>query len=645
MANEIASGDILTPEQLSHNIKVYAGPGAGKTHFLVENVKNIVSTNELITKSNSRKVLCITYTNAAVDEITRRLDKFTEYVQANTIHGFIIDNIIKPFQTDLISIMQSDFNISVNPKGAISSQIEGLGILHGTNKDEIYQFIRDTDPVKFGNTVIDYSKKVMGEVEVNNDVFIEAIGQSKKYEPSIKHSPKIGKEHVVPIKQYIWSVVRKLTHNEILYFGYRILQENPTALYAIRVKFPFIFVDEFQDTNPLQTLLIELVGKKSTHICIVGDIAQSIYSFQGAKPNDFKNFKIDSGRDIDYSISGNRRSTNNIVNFCNFLRQSDTTVVQNSIRKYKSNDEWEKTESNKVNFLIGNSPKIAEVIDRVMSDGGVVLTRTWAAAFDYIKDITEEQSKLLKSIYNSYYNTPIQLRDEIAEYSNVTWVRTFRFIFTLWESYSKGSFIDMLSALKLYSKINFKAILPKMIFELDSLAKETFAPIEKDTITCNVIQNFNDSLKKEAYADLKELILSDEFKIPVFNEQDNEKLVNAVGQLYWDTSYKLFTEVFSEKSRYMTVHQAKGLEWKKVIVSVTPNKFDNISLSDMFSAPQLTAENTSDEFVRMYYVACSRAIDEIYIHIASGCSRDIIEKSLDSYIIRTGLKIEYDFLC
>ena len=42
----------------------------------------------------------------------------------------------------------------------------------------------------------------------------------------------------------------ELTHNEILYFGYRILQNNHTALYATRVKFPFIFIDEFQDTNP-----------------------------------------------------------------------------------------------------------------------------------------------------------------------------------------------------------------------------------------------------------------------------------------------------------------------------------------------------------------------------------------------------------
>mgnify|MGYP005878503545 CR=1 FL=1 len=71
MAIEITSEDIFTPEQLKNHFKIYAGPGAGKTHFLVENVKNIVTQNPVIVESRSRKVLCVTYTNAAVDEIKK----------------------------------------------------------------------------------------------------------------------------------------------------------------------------------------------------------------------------------------------------------------------------------------------------------------------------------------------------------------------------------------------------------------------------------------------------------------------------------------------------------------------------------------------------------------------------------------------
>ena len=644
MVNAITSGDILSSEQLKRHSKVYAGPGAGKTYFLVENVKNIITTNESVAKSGARKVLCITYTNAAVDEIKRRLEKYVDYVEAYTIHGFIIEHIIKPFQGELINIMKSDFNISVSPKGVISSQIEGLGILHGIDKEEIYNFIKSTNPGQFDSDVFNYSKKIMGEVEVDNDSFLKSKKAGEDLIHKIKASGRIKEEHIVPLKQYIWSVVRKLTHDEILYFGYRILENNPTALYALRVKFPFVFVDEFQDTNPLQTLLVKLIGQKSTKIIVVGDIAQSIYSFQGAKPSDFNEFCIDTENDVLYSINGNRRSTENVVNFCNFLRQSDANITQSSIKEYDSKEIEKKTESKKIHFILGESPENKRIIANVIEDGGVVLTRAWAAAFDYIQNIDEGQAGLLKAIYNSYFNTPIQLRDEIVEHNNVKWVRAFRFIFNLWKSYENGSLVDMISALRIYLDIDAKHITPKFIFRFNRMLKSVFNEVEDSSITCEVIQMFNNQISSDEYVDLKELFKEGINEISVFDEQDREDLTKNVSSLRWDTSYKLFTEVFSENSKYMTAHQAKGLEWDKVIVSLTPTRRDGINISDVFSQPQLTAESSSNEFVRMYYVACSRAREDLYIHLPSECSKDIIVSNLDAYIQKTNCTLQYEFL-
>ena len=643
MVNAITSGDILSAEQLKRHSKVYAGPGAGKTYFLVENVKNIITTNESVAKSKARKVLCITYTNAAVDEIKRRLERYVDYVEAYTIHGFIIEHIIKPFQDDLINIMKSDFNISVSKKGMISSQIEGLGILHGIDKEEIYSFIKSTNPEQFDSDVFNYSKKIMGEVEVDNDLFLKSK-KSEEIIHKIKASGRIKEDHIIPLKQYIWSVVRKLTHNEILYFGYRILENNPTALYALRVKFPFVFVDEFQDTNPLQTLLVKLIGQKSTRIIVVGDIAQSIYSFQGAKPSDFNDFCIDTESDALYSINGNRRSTENVVNFCNFLRQSDTNITQNSIKIYDNNEIEKATEDKKIHFIIGESSENKRIIGEVIKDGGVVLTRAWAAAFDYIQNIDEAQAGLLKSIYNSYINTPIQLREEIVEHNNVKWVRAFRFIFNLWESFENGSLIDMISALRIYLDIDVKNITPKFIFRFNNMLKTVFKDVTDDSITCQVIQMFNNQISSDEYVDLKELFKEGITEISVFDEQDREDLIQNVAALRWDTSYKLFTEVFSENSKYMTAHQAKGLEWDKVIVSLTPTRRDGINISDVFSNPQLIAESSSNEFVRMYYVACSRAREDLYIHLPSECTKDIIVSNLDAYIQKTNCTLQYEFL-
>ena len=645
MAIEMTSGDIFTPEQLEKHAKVYAGPGAGKTHFLVENVKNIVTTNPLITQSRARKVLCVTYTNAAVDEIKRRLDKFTDHVEVHTIHGFIIKHIIQPFQQDLRGIMESDFGIEVSSKGKISSQVEGLGILHGVNKNEIYDFIRKTSPTEFSDDEFGYSKKAMGEVEVNNDAFVSSITKGTTRCIGLKVPSKINEQHVVPLKKYIWSKIRKLTHNEILYFGYRILESNPTALYAIRVKFPFIFVDEFQDTNPLQTLIIKLIGKKSTIVGIVGDIAQSIYSFQGAQPTDFKNFSIEGGRDVnEYVINGNRRSTENVVNFCNFLRQSDANVVQISKRPYDTENQKTLSESKKIHFLIGNSLVIHNTIQGILKNDGVVLTRAWASAFDYIQGVDESQVKLLKTIYNSYYNSPIQLRDEIVEHNNVTWVRAFRFIFSLWESYLNGSFIDVLKALKLYTTIDARKLTPKIIFQMRGLSDNVFRDVIEQNYTCDIINKFNAEIEKPEFEELKEAVFGLDFAIPLFDDLDNERLTTAVGGLFWDTSYRLFTEVFSENSKYMTVHQAKGLEWDKVIVSVIPNRFDKIKITDLYSKPQLTNENPADEFTRMYYVACSRAKEDLYIHISDEHLIAKIQAAICAFIEKTGNRITYEFI-
>ena len=85
----------------------------------------------------------------------------------------------------------------------------------------------------------------------------------------------------------------------------------------------------------------------------------------------------------------------------------------------------------------------------------------------------------------------------------------------------------------------------------------------------------------------------------------------------------------------MTVHKAKGLEWNKVVVAVMPSKNDKIKIADMYSSPKIIGNSQANEFVRIYYVACSRAI---------GCERKEIENSLKSFVKKSGLTIDYEFI-
>ena len=304
----------------------------------------------------------------------------------------------------------------------------------------------------------------------------------------------------------------------------------------------------------------------------------------------------------------------------------------------------EEVEDKSVKFLIGNSSDIKQKISDYISEGAVVLTRTWAAAFDYIQNVDQEQTKLLKTIYNSYYNTPISIRDEIVTNNNVTWVRAFRFIFMLWNGYHSGSLYDIISAINLYTKIDRNKLSVKAIFQLDKIAQNMFSTTENTTLTCDVIQKFNDDILKDEYTELRNILGNDFSAIPIFDEQEQDKIKDAVNALYWDTSSRLFTEVFSENSKYMTIHQSKGLEWDKVIVAAVPSKKDGITLSQMFENPSLIDEDLASEFVRMFYVACSRARNELIVHVSDKSLTKIIDDSLSQFIENTGQTIKYEFI-
>ena len=95
MVESITSDQLIKVYEDKFNFKVYAGPGAGKTYFLVQNIKDIIEHSKKLKNDPSRKILCITYTNAAVDEIKQRLGEYNKYVSVSTIHAFLYEYVKK----------------------------------------------------------------------------------------------------------------------------------------------------------------------------------------------------------------------------------------------------------------------------------------------------------------------------------------------------------------------------------------------------------------------------------------------------------------------------------------------------------------------------------------------------------------------
>src|SRR5262249_49804553 len=108
-----------------------------------------------------------------------------------------------------------------------------------------------------------------------------------------------------------------LDFDDLLAFWKLLLVDRPKAAQAMRERFRYVLVDEYQDTNQLQGELVDLVGQGHKNIMVVGDDAQSIYSFRGAEVGNMLHFRERHADARLYKLETNYRSTPEIVELAN----------------------------------------------------------------------------------------------------------------------------------------------------------------------------------------------------------------------------------------------------------------------------------------------------------------------------------------
>lgn len=118
-------------------------------------------------------------------------------------------------------------------------------------------------------------------------------------------------------KQQYWRE-GTLAHEDVLYFAHRILQMFPSLRRFLSDRFPYLFIDEFQDTLPVQAELVRWLADAGTTIGVIGDPEQAIFGFMDANRDHFNSFQLSGHKP--YTILGNRRSTKSIVDFLNRVR-------------------------------------------------------------------------------------------------------------------------------------------------------------------------------------------------------------------------------------------------------------------------------------------------------------------------------------
>lgn len=287
---------------VERSFKISAGPGAGKTHWLINHIKNVLHMSNRLGKS--RKIACITYTNVAVETILGRLGVFSERVEVTTIHSFLYKHVLKPY----LSFIDDSYQLNIElVDGHDDYVFSGYGFIKDWKTKTGQLRIRDGD----NNLVVDAWRNIKwhliedGSLELKTDYPRKIGGFS------------ITNSSYFEYKKMAWSH-GLIHHDDVLFFSYHLIKDYPFILDVLCAKFPYFFIDEFQDTNPIQNSIIRKISTKEVVVGVIGDKAQSIYGFQGARYDHFDNFSLNNM--VNYIVPENKRSAQGIIDLLNVIR-------------------------------------------------------------------------------------------------------------------------------------------------------------------------------------------------------------------------------------------------------------------------------------------------------------------------------------
>lgn len=565
---EISSDD--TMEDFDSHFRVFAGPGAGKTHWLINHIINVAKKSKVM--SSTRKIACITYTNVAANQIKEKLGDYVDRVDVSTIHSFLYRNVVKPY---LHVIVDAEGEPLVD-----FARVDGHDE-HYPDRGLIIEWLKSTG--QWGtlasklNECAGYFKKLKWIQSDSLDWEFKTIGfpSRPKFLPTTK---------ITEYKELYWKR-GIIDHEDVLYFAYRILNENPQLRVFLASKFPYIYVDEFQDTNPIQTQIIKWLGESDSHIGIIGDLEQSIYSFQGAKPEYFKDFELPDIRD--YKIAGNRRSTAEIVKVLNDIRSDG--LKQRSLTG---------NEGLPVEIHVGGLDIILKNIHDILGGDGnlAILARknievqnirrkqyATASAIDIWQDFRDSDSARARFVETIIISVELFRRGQCTE--------SLKKLIKVLSVKRNGSYRKPLkcNSIKL-SKIQSRGIAISVINETINKYDDL------QNISLLDFYNWLSGFLKQC---LPEMSLTRFIKGAIKDFAEKTALSDLINSVVLSGS---------ETRNVRTIHQAKGAQFNNVLVSL-----DHMDIELASKRLALIFNGSPSENKRILYVAMSRARKRLFI--------------------------------
>jgi DNA helicase-2/ATP-dependent DNA helicase PcrA len=287
-------------------IMIVAGAGSGKTKVLTTRIAHLLAQGV-----SAFNILALTFTNKAAKEMKERVEKILGDSQARNLFIGTFHSVFARVLRGEAHHLGYDRNFTIydtdDAKSVLKTVINELNL-----DDKLYK------PNTVYNRISQAKNSLVGPVEYANDYALQ-------------------QEDVRAIAQIFAAYAARCKKNGAMDFDdllvnmYELLKNHPESLHKFQHKFKYIMIDEYQDTNPAQYEIIKLLGAAHENVCVVGDDAQSIYSFRGATIENILQFQKDYDDVKVVMLEQNYRSTQSILNVANEIIKNNKGQIPKNL--------------------------------------------------------------------------------------------------------------------------------------------------------------------------------------------------------------------------------------------------------------------------------------------------------------------------
>lgn len=601
---------------------VIAGAGSGKTRVLTYKIANLLESGY-----EPWNILALTFTNKAAREMKERIsrqvgEQRARYLWMGTFHS-IFSRILRAEAAHIGFTSQFTIYDSSDSKSLIRSIIKEMQL-----DEKVYK-------PGFVQTRISNAKNRLiapAEYAANREIYSD--DQAAKV-PALRD-----------IYSKYWSRCRQagaMDFDDLLFYTYILFRDFPEVLERYREQFRYLLVDEYQDTNYAQHAIVLQLTKTHQRVCVVGDDAQSIYSFRGANIDNILNFSDTYPDTRTFKLEQNYRSTQIIVSAANSLIEKNSRQIPKTVYSEKDRGEaiavFQAYSDMEEGEIVVN--KIAEIRRKEQAEYSdfAILYRTNAQSrifeealrrrgmpYKIYGGLSFYQRKEIKDAI-AYFRLAVNPKDEEALKRVINYPargigqttvgkiidRAMEQEVSLWAVLSEPLTYNLNISKSTHNKLQgFRELIEGFILALsEKNAYEIGVEIIRQSGIFNDICQDNSPENLSRKENIEELIngMHDFCAQRLEEGNTNASLIDFLSEVALLTDQDSDKEGDEKKITLMTVHAAKGLEFPTVfVVGMEENLFpSSMGGNSMYAL---------EEERRLFYVAITRAERHCFLSYA-----------------------------